>query len=185
MRHNNKLNHLGRTSSHRKSMLANMASSLIAHKRIETTVPKAKALRIYVEPLLTKAKDDTTQSRREVFSHLQDKSAVSILFRDVAQKIADRPGGYTRILRTGTRLGDSAEMCIIELVDFNETMLAAAAGEDKKGKKRRARRGTGKKGPEPVAAAAPAKAPKAAKPAEAPASEPEVAEETEGEENKE
>ena len=149
MRHNNKLNHLGRTSSHRKSMLANMASSLIAHKRITTTVAKAKALRIYVEPLITKAKEDTTHSRRVVFSFLQDKVAVTELFRNVAEKIADRPGGYTRILRTGTRLGDSAEMCIIELVDFNETMLAG--GEDKKGRKRRSRRGTSKKAAEPVA----------------------------------
>lgn len=149
MRHNNKLNHLGRTSSHRNAMLANMASSLIAHKRITTTVAKAKALRIYIEPLLTKAKEDTTQSRRIVFSYLQDKIAVTELFRNVAEKIADRPGGYTRILRTGTRLGDSAEMCIIELVDFNETMLAG--GEEKKGRKRRLRRGTGKKAAEPVA----------------------------------
>ena len=125
MRHNNKLNHLGRTSSHRGAMLANMASSLITHKRITTTLQKAKALRIYVEPLITKAREDSTHSRRVVFSYLQDKVAVTKLFRDVIEKVADRPGGYTRILRTGTRLGDSAEMCIIELVDFNEVMLAA------------------------------------------------------------
>jgi len=150
MRHNNKLNHLGRTSSHRGAMLANMASSLITHKRITTTVQKAKALRIYVEPLITKAKEDSTHSRRVVFSYLQDKDAVTKLFREVAEKVADRPGGYTRILRTGTRLGDSAELCIIELVDFNELMLTAK-GEDKKGTKRRSRRGGDKK---PLASAA-------------------------------
>lgn len=125
MRHGDKQNNLGRTSSHREAMLSNMASSLIKHKRISTTVAKAKALRKYVEPLITKAKDDTTHSRRTVFSYLSDKDAVTELFRDVAQKIGDRPGGYTRILKTGTRLGDSAEMCIIELVDFNENMLSA------------------------------------------------------------
>jgi len=127
MRHGDKQNNLGRTSSHREAMLSNMASSLIKHKRISTTVAKAKALRKYVEPLITKAKDDTTHSRRTVFSYLSDKDAVTELFRDVAQKIGDRPGGYTRILKTGTRLGDSAEMCIIELVDFNENMLSAKA----------------------------------------------------------
>ncbi len=125
MRHGDKQNNLGRTSSHREAMLGNMASSLIKHKRISTTVAKAKALRKYVEPLITKAKDDTTHSRRTVFSYLSDKEAVTELFREVIQKIGDRPGGYTRILKTGTRLGDSAEMCIIELVDFNESMLAA------------------------------------------------------------
>ena len=113
MRHNKKFNHLGRKSAHRKAMLANMASSLIENKRISTTVAKAKALRMYVEPLITKAKNDTTHSRRVVFSYLQNKDAVSVLFRDVAEKIADRPGGYTRILKTGNRLGDNAEMCII------------------------------------------------------------------------
>jgi len=125
MRHGDKQNNLGRTSSHREAMLGNMASSLIKHKRISTTVAKAKALRKYVEPLITKAKDDSTHSRRTVFSYLSDKEAVTELFREVIQKIGDRPGGYTRILKTGTRLGDSAEMCIIELVDFNENMLAA------------------------------------------------------------
>ncbi|VAW24655.1 LSU ribosomal protein L17p [hydrothermal vent metagenome] len=144
MRHNKKFNHLGRTSSHRKAMLANMASSLIAHKKITTTVAKAKALRMYVEPLITKAKDDSTHSRRVVFSYLQDKYAVSELFREVASKVADRPGGYTRILKTGNRLGDNADMCIIELVDYNEIMLAAQS-EDKKPKKRRSRRGGGAK----------------------------------------
>ncbi len=144
MRHNKKFNHLGRTSTHRKAMLANMASSLIAHKKITTTVAKAKALRMYVEPLITKAKDDSTHSRRVVFSYLQDKHAVSELFREVASKVADRPGGYTRILKTGNRLGDNADMCIIELVDYNEIMLAAQA-EGKKPKKRRSRRGGGAK----------------------------------------
>lgn len=144
MRHNKKFNHLGRKSAHRKAMLANMASSLIAHKRISTTVAKAKALRMYVEPLITKAKKDTTHSRRIVFSYLQDKAAVSELFRDVAEKVADRPGGYTRILKTGNRLGDNAEMCIIELVDYNEAMLAAKE-EKAASKKRRSRRGSAKK----------------------------------------
>ncbi|MFA5814105.1 MAG: 50S ribosomal protein L17 [Bacteroidales bacterium] len=127
MRHGDKQNNLGRKSAHREAMLGNMACSLIKHKRISTTVAKAKALRKYVEPLITKAKDDTTHSRRTVFSYLSDKDAVTVLFRDVAQKIGDRPGGYTRILKTGTRLGDSAEMCIIELVDFNENMLSSKA----------------------------------------------------------
>ena len=120
MRHGNKVNNLGRTASHRKAMLSNMASSLILHKRINTTVAKAKALRGYVEPLLTKSKTDSTHNRRIVFSYLQNKEIVSELFRDVAPKIANRNGGYTRIIRTGYRLGDNAEMCIIELVDFNE-----------------------------------------------------------------
>lgn len=123
MRHNKKFNHLGRTSSHRKAMLSNMAISLIQHKRIATTLAKAKALKVYVEPLLTKAKEDTTHSRRTVFSNLQNKEAVTELFQNISLKIANRPGGYTRILRTGFRLGDSAEMCIIELVDYNENML--------------------------------------------------------------
>lgn len=127
MRHNNKNNHLGRQAGHRKAMLANMASSLIMHKRIETTLAKAKALRVYVEPLITKSKDDTTHSRRMVFSYLKDKYAVSELFRNVAPKVADRPGGYTRILKIGFRQGDAAEMAMIELVDFNEAMLASAA----------------------------------------------------------
>ena len=150
MRHNKKFNHLGRTSSHRKAMLANMASSLIGSKRIATTVAKAKALRTYVEPLITKAKDDTTHSRRVVFSHLQDKHAVSELFREVVAKVADRPGGYTRILRTGNRLGDNAEMCIIELVDYNEAMLTPGEGTTKS-KRRRSRRGVAKKSEPSVA----------------------------------
>ncbi len=144
MRHNKKFNHLGRKSAHRKAMLANMASSLIEHKRITTTVAKAKALRTYVEPLITKAKNDTTHSRRVIFSYLQSKDAVSELFREVAEKVGDRPGGYTRILKTGNRLGDNAEMCIIELVDFNEAMLAAKE-EATSTKKRRSRRGGAKK----------------------------------------
>jgi large subunit ribosomal protein L17 len=125
-------------------MLANMASSLLIHKRISTTLAKAKALRMYVEPLITKAKDDTTHSRRVVFSYLQDKDAVSELFREISAKIADRPGGYTRILKTGNRLGDNAEMCIMELVDYNEAMLAAK-DDAAKSKKRRSRRGGAKK----------------------------------------
>jgi large subunit ribosomal protein L17 len=144
MRHNKKINHLGRKSAHRKAMLANMASSLLIHKRISTTLAKAKALRMYVEPLITKAKDDTTHSRRVVFSYLQDKDAVSELFREISAKIADRPGGYTRILKTGNRLGDNAEMCIMELVDYNEAMLAAK-DDAAKSKKRRSRRGGAKK----------------------------------------
>ncbi len=153
MRHNKKFNHLGRKTAHRKAMLANMASSLIIHKRITTTVAKAKALRMYVEPLITKSKKDSTHSRRVVFSYLQDKEAVSELFREVSAKIADRPGGYTRILKTGNRLGDNAEMCIIELVDYNEAMLAAKE-EAAAPKKRRSRRGGAKKA---TPAAAPAK----------------------------
>jgi large subunit ribosomal protein L17 len=127
MRHGDKLNNLGRKSAHRKAMLANMASSLILHKRINTTVAKAKALRIYVEPLLTKSKDDSTHSRRTVFAYLGNKEAVDLLFKEVSTKIADRPGGYTRILKTGARLGDNADMCLIELVDYNENMLNAKA----------------------------------------------------------
>ncbi|MFR9651439.1 MAG: 50S ribosomal protein L17 [Rikenellaceae bacterium] len=121
MRHNKKFNHLGRQAGHRKAMLANMASSLIQHKRIETTVAKAKAVKMYLEPLVTKSKTDSTHQRRMVFSYLKQKEAVTELFRTIAPKIADRPGGYLRILRTGFRLGDAAEMCIIEFVDFNES----------------------------------------------------------------
>ena len=150
MRHNKKFNHLGRKSAHRKAMLANMASSLLINKRISTTVAKAKALRMYVEPLITKSKNDTTHSRRVVFSYLQDKEAVSELFREISAKVADRPGGYTRILKTGNRLGDNAEMCIMELVDYNEAMLAAKE-EAAKPKKRRSRRGGAKKADAPVA----------------------------------
>ncbi len=120
MRHGKKFNHLGRTASHRKAMLSNMASSLITHKRINTTVAKAKELKKYVEPLVTRSKVDSTHNRRMVFSYLQDKVAVTELFREVAVKVGDRPGGYTRIIKTGNRLGDNAEMCMIELVDFND-----------------------------------------------------------------
>ena len=126
MRHNKAINHLGRKSGHRKALLANMANSLILNKRIETTVAKAKALKMYVEPLITKSKDDSTHSRRTVFSYLKNKEAVNELFRTVAPKIADRPGGYTRVLKTGFRQGDGADMALIELVDFNEAALAAA-----------------------------------------------------------
>lgn len=160
MRHLNAINHLGRKSADRKAMMANLAASLILHKRITTTNAKARALRTYVEPLITKSKDDSTHSRRVVFSYLENKNAVSELFREVAPRIASRPGGYTRILKIGNRLGDSAEMCIIELVDFNENMLA----EGGKAKVARRRRGPKKKA-EIVAAtealAAKVKAPKA------------------------
>lgn len=143
MRHKRTINHLGRTAEHRSAMLSNMAASLILHKRIATTLAKAKALRVYVEPLLTKSKTDSVHSRRTVFSYLGNKDATKELFRDVAIKIAERPGGYTRILKTGTRKGDQAEMCIIELVDYNELMLAEKEG--KVAKKGRSRRGSGKK----------------------------------------
>lgn len=160
MRHNKKINHLGRTNSHREAMLANMASSLIKHKRIFTTTAKAKALRKYIEPIITKSKEDTTHSRRVVFSTLQDKYAVTELFKEISAKVADRPGGYTRIIKTGNRLGDNAAMCFIELVDFNDNM----AKETKK-KATRARRSR-KKGTEGAAAATTAaEAPKAEAPA--------------------
>ena len=129
MRHNRTINHLGRTASHRSAMLSNMACSLIKHKRISTTVAKAKALRKFIEPLLTKSKEDTMHSRRIVFASLKDKNTVTELFREVSTKIADRPGGYTRILKSGNRLGDAAEMCIIELVDYNENMLKEKAAK--------------------------------------------------------
>jgi len=169
MRHGKKVNHLGRTDSHRKAMLANMASSLILHKRITTTLAKAKALRVYVEPLLTKAKSDTTHSRRTVFSYLQDKDTVNILFRDIAEKIANRPGGYTRIIKMENRLGDNAEMALIELVDYNTVYTKDGAATAKKATRRRG--GSGKGGAKaadttaPVAAAAPvAEAPVAVAP---------------------
>jgi large subunit ribosomal protein L17 len=137
MRHGKKINHLGRTDTHRKAMLANMASSLILHKRITTTLAKAKALRQYVEPLITKSKSDTTHSRRTVFSYLKDKEAVTILFREIAEKVATRPGGYTRILKLANRLGDNAEMSIIELVDYNTTFTQGAEAGAAKKKSRR------------------------------------------------
>lgn len=142
MRHKKSFNHLSRTSSHRKALLSNMANSLITHKRIATTLAKARELRKYVEPLITKSKDDSTHSRRVVFSYLKDKLVVKELFGDVAAKVAERPGGYTRILKTGTRLGDSAEMCIIELVDYNENMLSNTSVSKDGKKTRRSRRKT-------------------------------------------
>jgi len=143
MRHGKKINHLGRTAAHRSAMLSNMASSLILHKRINTTLAKAKALRKYVEPIITRSKTDTTHSRRIAFSYLQDKVTVHELFTAVAEKVSERPGGYTRIIRTGTRQGDNAEMCMMELVDFNELMLTEST--EIKAKTRRSRRSTGSK----------------------------------------
>lgn len=163
MRHGKKFNHLGRTASHRKAMLSNMAASLITHKRINTTLAKAKELKKYVEPLVTRSKTDSTHNRRMVFSYLQDKEAVTELFREVSVKVADRPGGYTRIIKTGTRLGDNAEMAMIELVDFNDIYTNA-----KKEAKKSTRRGRAK-------AATPAAAPVA----EAVVEAPEVAENNE------
>ena len=150
MRHNKNFNHLGRQAGHRKALMSNMASSLVLHKRIETTVAKAKALRQFVEPLVTKSKEDTTHQRRVVFSYLKQKEAVTELFRTIAPKIAERPGGYTRILKTGFRLGDGADMCIIEFVDFNEAYTsgvvpAASAPAEAKPKTRRSRKPAAKK----------------------------------------
>mgnify|MGYP005856988799 CR=1 FL=1 len=142
MRHGKKINHLGRTAPHRKALLSNMATSLILHKRIETTVAKAKALRKYVEPLLTKSKSDSTHARRTVFAYLQNKEAIKVLFDEISDKIASRNGGYTRIIKLGNRLGDNAEMCLIELVDYNELLLGD--GTAKAGKAKRSRRGKGK-----------------------------------------
>lgn len=187
MRHNKNFNHLGRQAGHRKAMLSNMASSLILHKRIETTVAKAKAVRQFVEPLVTRSKEDTTHSRRIVFSYLKQKEAVTELFRTIAPKIAERPGGYTRILKTGFRLGDGADMCIIEFVDFNEAYTlgiapAAAAAEPAKPKTRRSR---AKKTTDAVedatvveAKKAAPKAPKAPKATAAKAAAPKVAKKT-------
>lgn len=155
MRHNKSVNHLGRQAGHRKALLANLASSLILKKRIETTVAKAKALKSYVEPLITKSKEDTTHSRRVVFSYLKDKEAVAELFRTVAPAVANRPGGYTRVLHTGFRQGDAAEMAIIELVDFNEAALVSATKPAKKSTRRRAT----KKAAEAPVAEAPAEQP--------------------------
>lgn len=139
MRHGKKVNHLGRTSSHRKAMLANMATSLILHKRITTTLAKAKALRTYVEPIITKSKSDTTHSRRVVFAYLQDKDVVTMLFREVAEKVANRPGGYTRIIKLNNRAGDNAEMAIIELVDYNEVYGKHVEAKEEKKTTRRGR----------------------------------------------
>lgn len=156
MRHGKKVNHLGRTDSHRKAMLANMASSLIKHKRISTTLAKAKALRTYVEPIITKSKTDTTHSRRIVFGYLQDKETVTELFRDIAAKVANRPGGYTRIIKLNNRLGDNAEMALIELVDYNEVYGSEAASAEKKTTRRG--RSKAKKSDTPAEKAAEAKA---------------------------
>ena len=166
MRHNKKFNHLSRTASHRSAMLSNMAVSLIMHKRITTTLAKAKALKKYVEPLITKCKQDTTNSRRVVFSYLQDKKAITELFTVISQKVADRPGGYTRIIKTGFRANDAAPMCFIELVDFDENMAKTDA---KKTRTRRSRKSA------PKAEAAPAaEAPATEAPATEPAAEPEA-----------
>ena len=146
MRHGCKVNHLSRTHAHRVAMLSNMATSLIMHKRIETTLAKAKALRVYVEPIITRAKEDTMHNRRMVFSYLHSKEAVNELFREVSQKVAQRPGGYTRILKTGIRQGDNSEMCIMELVDYNENMLKEVTTK----KTRSTRRGRGKKAETPA-----------------------------------
>ena len=164
MRHNKAINHLGRKSGHRKALLSNMASSLILHKRITTTVAKAKALRSYVEPLVTKSKDDTTHNRRVVFSYLKNKEAVSELFRVIAPKVADRPGGYTRVLHVGFRQCDAAEMALIEFVDFNEAALASTG----KAAKKTTRRSRAKKAEAAPAAEAPAAV---EAPAETPAAE--------------
>ena len=149
MRHNKKFNHLSRTASHRAALLSNMACSLIKHKRITTTLAKAKALKQYVEPLITKSKNDTTNSRRVVFSYLQDKYAVTELFQEISVKVADRPGGYTRILKTGFRQSDGADMCIIELVDYNENMAKTAK---KATRPRRSRRSAAAEAPAAEAA---------------------------------
>ena len=163
MRHNKKFNHLGRTASHRNAMLTNMACTLIKHKRITTTVAKAKALKKFVEPLITKSKEDTTNSRRVVFSNLQDKIAVTELFKEISVKIADRPGGYTRIIKTGNRLGDNAEMCFIELVDYNENMAKEKVAK-KATRTRRSKKSAETAAPVAVEAPATEEAPKAEEP---------------------
>ena len=177
MRHGKKINHLGRTASHRKAMLSNMATSLILHKRISTTLAKAKELKKFVEPLVTRAKEDTTHNRRIAFSYLKSKEAIKALFGEVIEKVGTRPGGYTRIIKTGFRLGDNAEMCIIELVDFNELMLKDAAPAKKT--TRRSRRSSGESTSTPAPASKAAKVEKAAAPVveEAPIAEAEVVEE--------
>lgn len=161
MRHNKKFNHLGRKKAHRDAMLANMATSLILHKRIFTTLPKAKALRVYAEPIINRAKTDDTASRRVVFSYLQSKEAVTELFKEIAQKIGDRPGGYTRILKTGNRLGDNAKTCFIELVDYNENMLKEKVTK-KATRTRRSRKGAAAEAPKATEAPKAEEAPKEA-----------------------
>jgi len=169
MRHQRVINHLGRTSSHRKSMISNMAVSLILHKRITTTTAKAKALRTFVEPIITKSKEDSTHSRRVVFGYLKDKFAVAELFREISPKIADRPGGYTRILKTGNRIGDNAEMCIMELVDFNEAMKGGEAAKPKAARRRRsAKKSTGEGESVKAGKATPVKTKKSSKAVKAP-----------------
>ena len=165
MRHNKSFNHLSRKKAHRDALLANMTISLIKHKRIFTTTAKAKALRKYVEPLITKSKEDTTHSRRTVFSYLQDKYAVTELFKEISQKIADRPGGYTRIIKTGNRLGDNASMCFIELVDYDENMMKDSAAK-KAPKTRRSRKKSAAAAEAPAAEAPAAEAPAEEKAAE-------------------
>ena len=169
MRHNKAINHLGRKSGHRKALLANMANSLILHKRITTTLAKAKALKTYLEPLITKSKDDSTHSRRIVFSYLKDKNAVAELFRTIAPKIADRPGGYLRVLHVGFRQGDGSEMALIEFVDFNEAAIASEAS--KKEAKKTTRRSRAKKAEVAPAAEVPATEAPAAEVEEAPKAE--------------
>lgn len=169
MRHNKAINHLGRKSGHRKALLANMANSLILHKRITTTLAKAKALKTYLEPLITKSKDDSTHSRRIVFSYLKDKTAVAELFRTIAPKIADRPGGYLRVLHVGFRQGDGSEMALIEFVDFNEAAIASEAS--KKEAKKTTRRSRAKKAEAAPSAEAPATEAPAAEVEEAPKAE--------------
>ncbi|WP_443936499.1 50S ribosomal protein L17 [Pedobacter sp. MW01-1-1] len=168
MRHGKKVNHLGRTDSHRKAMLANMASSLIKAKRITTTLAKAKALRTYVEPIITKSKNDTTHSRRTVFSYLQDKEVVTILFREIAEKVANRPGGYTRIIKLNNRQGDNAEMALIELVDYNEVYGKTVEAKEEK---KTTRRGKSKAAAKPAEAKAETATEEVAPAEEAPATE--------------
>lgn len=181
MRHGKKFNHLGRKTAHRKAMLSNMAASLLLHKRISTTLAKAKELKKYVEPLVTRAKEDTTHNRRMAFSYLKNKEAIILLFGEVIEKVGTRPGGYTRIIKTGFRLGDNAEMCIIELVDFNELMLKDA--QPAKKTTRRSRRGTGA-APTAAASAAKAEAPAKEAKAEEPSAPEASAESTEESEGK-
>ena len=176
MRHGKKFNHLGRTASHRKAMLSNMGASLLLHKRISTTLAKAKELKKFVEPLVTRAKEDSTHNRRIAFSYLKSKEAIKSLFGEVIEKVGTRPGGYTRIIKTGFRLGDNAEMCIIELVDFNELMLKDAAPAKKT--TRRSRRSSGAESSAPAPAAPKAAAPVVEEVEEAPIAEAEVVEET-------
>jgi large subunit ribosomal protein L17 len=180
MRHGKKFNHLGRTASHRKAMLSNMGASLLLHKRISTTLAKAKELKKFVEPLVTRAKEDSTHNRRIAFSYLKSKEAIKSLFGEVIEKVGTRPGGYTRIIKTGFRLGDNAEMCIIELVDFNELMLKDASPAKKTTRRSRRSSGAETSAPAPAApkAAAKAAAPVVEEVEEAPIAEAEVVEET-------